>query len=488
MLRKLRSHQSGFTLVELAIVVGIAGLLFGGLWRLLASGGAQLREQAAADQINLLISATRNFLASQEGQNLLTGLAANGVQELTLPASAADAAGQATCAGILNAALANTGTYCDFLPAGFFIGAGGTQNSFGQSYRVFIRKDNQVAGAAAQTYNFVVLTTGGDVIPDSSGGRLAGNIGANGGFVYSNDTCGAPAANFACGAFGSFTLNLTAVTSPTGGFTPGAGRIVTQTTSAESSATNSFWLSRVTIPGDTTAFYNTMRVPLNMLTGGTTVLNMGGNDINLGGMPAPTPAVAGGTINLDQGSILGQGFIDVRNFAAAPVLPASTPLRVSATGSTAAEINGIACGNIGTPGCNPALIIGGSTNISFDLTVLGSGAFGGDLEAATFIYASDARLKQDLSPLSSALDKITQLQGYHFSWKKDGKKDIGLIAQEVQKIYPELVHENAEGTLGVQYGNLVAPLIEAVKELRQQNIDLKKKLESYEQRLRKLEK
>jgi hypothetical protein len=50
------------------------------------------------------------------------------------------------------------------------------------------------------------------------------------------------------------------------------------------------------------------------------------------------------------------------------------------------------------------------------------------------------------------------------------------------------VHENAEGTLGVQYGNLVAPLIEAVKELRQQNIDLKKKLESYEQRLRKLEK
>lgn len=57
---------------------------------------------------------------------------------------------------------------------------------------------------------------------------------------------------------------------------------------------------------------------------------------------------------------------------------------------------------------------------------------------------SDENFKTDITPLESALEKITQLNGYSFTWKDTRKKDIGLIAQEVEKIFPDLVHTDKE--------------------------------------------
>jgi adenine-specific DNA methylase len=86
--------------------------------------------------------------------------------------------------------------------------------------------------------------------------------------------------------------------------------------------------------------------------------------------------------------------------------------------------------------------------------------------ATAFIYNSDRTLKQDIVPLDKSLDKVRALQGYTFTWIKDGRADVGVIAQEVENIYPELVHTDVTtGLKSVEYGNLVAPLIEAVKEL-----------------------
>ncbi|MGI6374304.1 MAG: tail fiber domain-containing protein [Patescibacteria group bacterium] len=86
----------------------------------------------------------------------------------------------------------------------------------------------------------------------------------------------------------------------------------------------------------------------------------------------------------------------------------------------------------------------------------------GQARSLGFVYNSDIRLKKDVRTISGALDKVLALRGVNFTWKENGKPSVGLIAQEVEKIFPELVSGDDEK--GVQYGNLVAPLIEAVKE------------------------
>ena len=475
---KARSTQRGFSLVELAIVVAVTGLLFGGLWRLMASGNAQLREQTAADQITQIISATRNFLASQGGQAVITALAPapNGVVQLPLPATLANAAGSAGCAAALDGVLANSGTFCNFLPLGFWTGV---TNSYGQSYQVYVRKDNTPINTAAQTYDFVVLTTGGDVIPETSGSRIAANIGANGGFVFSNNTCGVPA-NFACGSFNSFNLNLTAA-GPfgiLGAISPGSGHIVTLNSSTLSNAASAQWLARIGMAGDfgvnTPPIFNTMTVPLHMQTGGAAAINMRGNFIN---MNAGTGGPGGGIISLEEGTINGPGQINIDNSgiltsaitisqSGAGNLSSSVSISNTVQASTALDINAInnGCDPQAAPlTCNLGLNVDGSANISAFLNA-------NQMRAGTFIYTSDMRLKRDIAKIPNALERLTQLNGYHFNWKKDGRGDLGLMAQEVRQVFPELVHDSAVGGhLGVEYGNLVAPMIEAIKELKVQN-------------------
>ena len=78
---------------------------------------------------------------------------------------------------------------------------------------------------------------------------------------------------------------------------------------------------------------------------------------------------------------------------------------------------------------------------------------------------SDSRLKKNIQTLSSPLEKITALRGVEFEWKdrENQSTQIGLVAQEVAKIFPELVQIDENGTHSVAYSHLVAPLIEAVK-------------------------
>ena len=80
---------------------------------------------------------------------------------------------------------------------------------------------------------------------------------------------------------------------------------------------------------------------------------------------------------------------------------------------------------------------------------------------------SDIRLKTDIQVIEDALAKVNKIRGVTFTRKDlpDSKRMIGVIAQEVQAVQPELVQEDAEGRLSVAYGNMVGLLIEAVKEL-----------------------
>ena len=93
-------------------------------------------------------------------------------------------------------------------------------------------------------------------------------------------------------------------------------------------------------------------------------------------------------------------------------------------------------------------------------------------------YSSDFALKENINPIANALDKVSQLGGYNFDWKdthletRGGlddmfvkKSDVGIIAQEVQKVLPEAVGKREDGTLGVRYELLVPLLVESIKEL-----------------------
>ncbi len=102
-----------------------------------------------------------------------------------------------------------------------------------------------------------------------------------------------------------------------------------------------------------------------------------------------------------------------------------------------------------------------------------------------FFYDSDRKLKDNILPLNNSLSNILKLEGVSFTWKKNGTKSVGLIAQDVEKVYPELVATNSEtGLKSVEYGNLVAPLIEAVKAQQKEIESLKREVEALRSKIK----
>ncbi len=104
---------------------------------------------------------------------------------------------------------------------------------------------------------------------------------------------------------------------------------------------------------------------------------------------------------------------------------------------------------------------------------------GGDIIA---FYSSDKRLKDNVTPISNPIKKILQIGGYTFDWneKQDTYKghDIGVIAQEVEKVLPEVVETRENGYKAVKYQKIVPLLIEAIKDQQKQIDELKKLIEN----------
>jgi len=94
-----------------------------------------------------------------------------------------------------------------------------------------------------------------------------------------------------------------------------------------------------------------------------------------------------------------------------------------------------------------------------------------------FYYASDRSLKTNIQPISNGLGKVLQLQGVNFDWKDTGKPSVGLISQDVEKIFPEIVSTGEDGLKSIEYAKLVAPLIEAIKEQQKEIEELRLEIE-----------
>ncbi len=104
------------------------------------------------------------------------------------------------------------------------------------------------------------------------------------------------------------------------------------------------------------------------------------------------------------------------------------------------------------------------------------GHFGSTVNAANFNTTSDATLKTNVETLTGSLDAVKAMRGVSYDWIENGNSEVGVIAQEVEAIVPDVVSTDDQGIKSVKYGNMVAVLIEAIKEQQAQIDELKAKL------------
>jgi hypothetical protein len=121
-------------------------------------------------------------------------------------------------------------------------------------------------------------------------------------------------------------------------------------------------------------------------------------------------------------------------------------------------------------------------NMTFDgstLAVTGAITATGDITA---FFVSDRNLKQNIVNIENSLDKVSKLNGVYYNWTKEAlekhkhlvdEKEVGVIAQDVEAVLPELVATREDGTKAVRYERLCAVLIESIKELKKEIDTLK---------------
>lgn len=114
-------------------------------------------------------------------------------------------------------------------------------------------------------------------------------------------------------------------------------------------------------------------------------------------------------------------------------------------------------------------VVTAGSNLSYSgstLNVASSPTFSGTVTAGDFNSTSDERLKTNVETIADAGSKVAALRGVNFDWKESGAKTMGVIAQEVEAVIPEVVATDDEGMKSVNYQAMVGLLIEAVKELQ----------------------
>ena len=184
--------------------------------------------------------------------------------------------------------------------------------------------------------------------------------------------------------------------------------------------------------------------------------------------------------------------------------PATTTLAGPMSASDKSKLDGIASGatNTSQPYYTSAISVGdgGLTQRNFTTTLknkldgIATGAtsyssnqatnttsnvtFGSVYSSGNVTAYSDVSLKENISTISDALSKVTKLRGVSYDRKDTKQKGIGVIAQEIEKVLPEVVETTEYKS--VAYGNIVGVLIEAIKELKTEVDDLKKELRNHE--------
>ena len=196
-----------------------------------------------------------------------------------------------------------------------------------------------------------------------------------------------------------------------------------------------------------------------VINGTVTANNFSGDGSSLSDVISGVGLQTGGNVSQ---TLIGVG-VTILDFVG-PVVGVVTGTRGTITVESGADINTI--GN-----ANQVLF----KNASNDATTSPNLTFNGTnlVCAGTVTANSDERLKENVETIPDALDKVKQLRGVEFDHKNTGDHCLGVIAQEVEKIVPDVVYEDALGVKSVAYMNMVALLIEAVKDQQKQIDELK---------------
>jgi hypothetical protein len=195
--------------------------------------------------------------------------------------------------------------------------------------------------------------------------------------------------------------------------------------------------------------------------------------------------------------------------APATAITATNPL-ITAAGTAAAPAYSFASeGNTGIfqPSVGRmAFSVGGTENFRIYGSSVGIGLAGADPSYSlqlgadsaakptsnTWTIYSDIRLKKDIEPIKNALDKLTSLQGVTYKWKEPKKQGnmtgtyMGLIAQDVEKVFPEWVGTDSAGYKNLTISGFQGLVPEALRELKARNAALRLKLEQQKARIEKL--
>lgn len=142
----------------------------------------------------------------------------------------------------------------------------------------------------------------------------------------------------------------------------------------------------------------------------------------------------------------------------------TTSVGIASTGSTS-FVYIPSSGNVGM----------GTTNATSKLTVSGNILVTGIITATDFNSASDINLKENIQKIDNPIDKIVKIDGVRFDWRSDNKPSMGVIAQNIEEVLPELV--SGEESKTVNYNGIIGLLIECVKTQQEQIDDLTKRLD-----------
>ncbi|HJN54146.1 MAG TPA: tail fiber domain-containing protein, partial [Flavobacteriaceae bacterium] len=203
-------------------------------------------------------------------------------------------------------------------------------------------------------------------------------------------------------------------------------------------------------------------------------------------------SISSGTISI--GQAVGTSNDVVFNNVTSDLTGAVTgDLTGSVTGNVTGDLTGDVTGNItGSSGdfttLSAVTISDGTASLSSgslsgvtDIVTTGNITAGGDLTVL-----SDARLKANIVSLGSTLSKLLLIDGKSYTMKKDNKQKIGVLAQDIEKVFPELVSET-DGIKSVNYQGLVPVLINALKEQEAKFEEQQKRLERLEQLVAQLD-
>lgn len=187
------------------------------------------------------------------------------------------------------------------------------------------------------------------------------------------------------------------------------------------------------------------------------------NRVGIGTMSPQAPLdirgdiLAGGDINLGSNSLDGSGFYLAHNGTrrlrmwSGYLRPTGSNFDLGRS-SSSRRFRTVYSHNVDT----------GQVDVSGDISA------GGSVTASAFYYSSDKKAKENLRPLEGGLDKISELEAVRFNWKNSKEESFGLLAQDVERVFPEAVID--DGGKFVDYAQLVAPLIQSVNQ-QQKEID-----------------